>query len=406
MIPTSHIGRFWRPALLAASLVCQPPAAAQNNTPAAKPALPLAEMQSLARVYELLQKQCATLTPGSQIMLGALKGMVKELDPEGGEYFTDEELKAFRNTTAQPDQGSVGVELRQKMPDKVELAPLWNGPAVTAGVQLHDQLVAVDGQPVAHLSTHQITGLLRGPVGSTARLSLLRDCQATPVELSVTRAVVTQPRPALDRPAPGLAVLRLPSSNERTLEDTASLLQREWRDKPFDKGLVLDLRGNPGGLLETYIGLAAIFLPADALVARTEGQSAEANHDYRANPESYARRPTSLSPLRQLPPELKTLPLVVLTDGATASGAEIVAAALKDHQRATLVGRRTYGRGSIQTVFPLGGGHGAVKLTTAHWVSPNGTRIHGTGLEPDVTVNDPDPAPALDAALRTLAAKR
>lgn len=197
---------------------------------------------------------------------------------------------------------------------------------------------------------------------------------------------------------PGLLLLRPGRFGETTLRDCATALGGAWAEAPF-KGVVLDLRGSPGGLLDATIGLAAIFLNDDDLVLQTRGASADSSLGFRAQASDYLRRGEP-DPLARLPPALRALPMVALVDGKTASGAESVAAALKDHGRAHLIGQRTMGRGTVQTLRMVPGG-GVLKYTSALLAAPSGALIQGAGVQPHQQVDDPDEA--LRVAVRRLA---
>jgi carboxyl-terminal processing protease len=360
-------------------------------------ALPMAELQALAAAYGVVKESFVTPTTGATLIKAAIHGMLREIDPEGGAYYTAEERKALM---AESSRGTAGVGAQLWMRgDQFVLAPIVGGPAEAAGVRPGDLLRAVDQVPLQGMGQFQVVQLLGGAAGSKVRLSVLRDCSQVPFEIEIERKLNTLPPIHMSRPSPELAVLRIPSFRDRALEEIASSLSREWRAQPF-KGLVLDLRRNPGGLVEHAVGLAAIFLQTDAVVAKSVGKSPAANQVFRASAGQYSRSGRR-DPLAEIPKELRELPLVVLVDEGTSSGSEIVVAALKDHQRATIVGRRTFGRGSIQTLTTMPDG-GAIKYTSAYWESPLGARIHGVGVQPHELLEHADEQRELDAALASL----
>jgi carboxyl-terminal processing protease len=381
---------FWS-AMVAAS-----GAGAQN--PPARP-LPFEEMQTLAQVFELLRHDLADPVADPALLIGAVRGMVRHADPEGGEYLTDAELKA-QTEPLPPNIGWTGLQLAMRG-FQITLLTSPETPATLAGIQSGDILEAVDGKSVRGLRNDEVVPMLRGAVGTKVRLSVLRAGQVEPMDIEVERHR-RQPRPEarVSRPDAEMAVLRMLAIDDAALGQAVRLLDAEWRRRPF-KGLVLDLRGNSGGPLNSAIGLASAFLPRDAVVVSTVGRTSQSNAVFKAQPSDYRVR-GGADPLAPLAPELRQLPLVVLVDAGTASGAEIVTAALREHQRAIVVGRTTFGRGSIQTVVPLGAGRGAVKLTTAHWQTPQGKRFHKIGLTPDVLVPAVDSEQELAQALATL----
>ena len=198
-------------------------------------------------------------------------------------------------------------------------------------------------------------------------------------------------------------MLRIPRFHANTLVEAVGALRKAWDIEPF-RALVLDLRGCPGGLLETSVGVAALFLPEGEVVAHARGAGKEANQTYRASKAFYGRR-SGADPLSELPAAVRSLPLAVLVDQATASGGEIVAAAMQDHKRAVVVGRNTYGRASIQTITPLQ--LGAIKYTSSYWTSPSGRTLHGSGVKPDVLVENPwDASTVGGTAVRLLGTSR
>jgi len=209
--------------------------------------------------------------------------------------------------------------------------------------------------------------------------------------------MVRQKAVTLTTVAAGVAVLTVRSFGTNTLPSVASLLAEQWQRAPL-QGLVLDLRRNPGGLFEPAVGLASLFLPAHSVVTELKGRGQGTNHVYRAEPESYAQ---GSDPLADIPASIRNVPLVVLVDEGTASGAEIVAAALKHYQRATIIGRQTFGRSTIQGVFPLSG-NTAIKLTTAYWLTPSHSSIDKVGVAPDVFIQTQDPEIEQSKAIDTL----
>jgi carboxyl-terminal processing protease len=364
----------------------------------AQPPLPLVEMQRLAAAFSLLRDGFATPVSGEALMAAALRGMVRDTDPEGGEYYSEDDMKHFRQG---PDAsvGDVGAQVLVR-DGRVLLLPTQGGPSDAAGVRPRDTLLAIDGQAVTGLSDQYITRLLKAAPGSRARLTLLRGLSPTPLVVDVTRAVPVVARPTAQRAAGGTLVLKVPAFQDRTLNEVGDLVRREWQ-QPFTR-LVLDLRRNPGGLLDGVIGLAALFLPATAVVAKTVGRLPESNQTLLAQPSNFVRL-GGRDPWVGLPPELRAMPLVVLVDEGTASGAELVVMALQDQRQARVLGRPTFGRGSIQTVRMLPGG-GALKYTTAFWESPSGRRLTPQGVQPDQLLDTADAEQELAAAVAAAAA--
>lgn len=366
-------------------------AAAQQTV--AKPDLPRPQMQDLARVYELLLQDGATPMDGAALIVAAIRGMVKGADPDAGEYFGEEDFARFRA----PRVAATGVEVQLRNGQFV-LTPMHGGPAREAGVRSGDQLYAVDGTRTAGMDVQDVFQRLAGPAGSRVTLTVFRESTLTVMRIPVERRLFEVPRPRVSRPTPDLAMLQLAMFDASTLADAVGALRAAWLGDPF-KGLILDLRGCPGGLLDAAIGVAAMFLPPNTLIAEASGRPDGARTSFRATKADYLR--SGEDPLARLPQSLRELPLALLVDGGTAAGAEMVAAALRDHQRARIFGQRSFGRASLQKVRPLGKSSG-IRYTYAYWTSPSGQPIHRVGVVPDMLVADDEPAAALQAAIADL----
>ncbi|HSH90024.1 MAG TPA: S41 family peptidase [Ramlibacter sp.] len=361
--------------------------------------LPLDQLQTMAAVFGLINSDSVTKPDPVALVVAAIRGMVREADPEAGEFYDAKAFAEFKS--GRPGElSNSGLEIVRR-DGRFLLQPIAGGPAIAAGVQGDDVLYAVNGTRIANLGTQQVESLLAGPLGSNYSVTVFRESSLSVLTLTVERRPPAGGKPRIATVAPGIALLQVPQYRDDTLPETARALRVAWQQDPFRRGLILDLRGSQGGLLTGAVGMASMFLTENAAVVSTQGRLPESNFQYKAAPQFYLRT-AGPDPLAGLPPELRSIPLVVLTDGATAAGAEIVAAALKDNRRATLVGQKTWGRGSIQTVRPLNATEG-VKVTTAFWVSPNGTRIHGQGVTPDVLVAEPNSEFALQQAIATLA---
>lgn len=359
--------------------------------------MPRDELQALAGAYTLLRESLPEKPDDRALIVSAIRGMVQGADPESGEYYTPAENEKF-TAPPLPDAGAMGLEFRTRKGRSV-LVPLEDGPAAQAGIRFGDQLYAVDGTRTQDLEAHQVAQLLKGRQGTSATLTVFRESDLSVRAIPVQRRVFSLAGPKVSRPGPAVAMLRIPSFKESTLRDTAALLRDEWRRQPF-KALILDLRNCPGGLVDASIGVASMFLPADTLVATFSGRTPRSQQVFRATQADYARG-AGPDPLAELPSEIRTLPLAVLVDEATTAGAEIVAAALKDNKRATLYGRTSFGKGSIQTLTRLGDAS-AIKYTTAFWASPAGSRIHGAGVVPDMEVGGHNPDASVQAAVAGL----
>ncbi|AVS99129.1 peptidase S41 [Paracidovorax avenae] len=365
---------------------------------AAQPAgpIPKEELQILASAYRELQNSMVEKPDDRALLVAATKGMLRQADPDNGEYFTAAELEALPGRAA-PDAESIGVQFRYR-DHQYHLIPLQGSAAAEAGVASGDRLYAIDGTRVKGLESSRVRELLSGPAGSRVALTVFRESSLSVLNIPVERRAYVAPPVLLSRPAPGMALLRVPHFNASGLQEAADAVAEAWRAQPFD-AMILDLRGCPGGLVESTVGIASMFLPRDTVVMKTSGAGAQASATYLATPDAY-RGAGRQDPLENLPPQIRTMALAVLVDADTASGAEIVAAALQDHRRARVFGRPTAGRGSIQTIRPMQ--KGAIKFTTAYWISPGGRSIQGNGVAPDQIVADPSAQSTLQAAMASL----
>lgn len=305
-----------------------------------------------------------------------LYALVREVDPEG-EYLDANAMRELRMVGS--DIASLGLELAKVDRDLKVVEPLEGSPAARAGMLSGDLIVRIDNEPVADLTLHEAVTRLRGKPGSEVKLSVSREGKA-PTDMMLKREIVRFPNVTLHALAPGYVVIRVSRFVQSTTAVLAGLLKERYaQEQP--KGIILDLRNNQGGLLNTVVGASAIFLPANSLVASMIGRHPDSNYDLYASPRFYIlHREDSL---KDLPPDIKKLPLIVLVNENTAAGAEMVAGALQDHKRAQIIGSRTFGRASIQTILPLSKG-AALKLTTARWYTPLKRTVHRQGLSPDV----------------------
>lgn len=319
---------------------------------------------------------------------GCITGMTNKLDGQS-EYLENEEFRRLQTLTSS-QRGGVGVEVT-RFADVVKLmTPVEGAPADRAGALPGDVIVKIDDTDVAGLALRDVVKLLAGAPGTPVKVSIMRSSAAGlvgPMELPMTREVIRAQSVRSRLLGDGIGYVRVTQFQEHTLDLLAKALAAlRTENGGALKGLVLDLRSNPGGLLTTGIGVSALFLPDNALVVSTEGRSPESQQRFTANPGDY-RAPVA-DPRAWLPRDLREVPLVVLVNGGSAAASEIVAGALQDHKRATIAGEKSYGRGSIQTIIPIADGS-ALKLTTAYWKTPNGRAIHGAGITPDVVLAAP-----------------
>ena len=360
---------------------------AQSTQPQPQP-LPLDAMQTLASVFGVIRSDYVTAVDGDRLMAACTKGMFTALDSASA-YLDAEDLKAL---SGRPPAGTVGigVELVMRAGLPTVAAALEGSPAEKAGLRPRDYLLDIDGRSLEETTLSQALDLLQGKAGTPLVLTLRRPGESAPRKLTLVREP-TQLKPVFGRRwGEDLGYLQVRALRENTPADLRTAVQSLLQAGPL-KGLVLDLRHAPGGLLQASIEVAAMFLPAQAVITRTEGRQPEARQTFTADRAQV--RGSARQPRAPWPDALQTVPLVVLVDGGTASGAEIIAAALRDNGRARLLGSKTFGRGSIQTVRMVSPTT-AIKLTTALYRTPGGELLQDRGLQPD------EPLPELDQLQR------
>ncbi len=305
-----------------------------------------------------------------------LKMLVREIDPEG-EYIDAQAFGELLSGSEQP--ADVGLVLRRDG-DALRVVDLVAGsPAASAGLTVGDQIVGgvlPKGLPTMPDGTIRLRGLPR----TSIKLSVLQKGRTDPVEMTLQREIARPKTVRLRELEPDYVHIHVSQFLTGTTADLVAQLNERFR-RGIPKGLVLDLRNSSGGLLNGAVGIAAVFLPPGTLVATFSGQSQYSNFSVHASPQDYLRLESNY--MKALHPDVKKVALVVLVNERTAAGSEIVAAALQDHKRGVVVGTRTFGRATVQTIFPLRG-RTALKLTTARWVSPQQRSVQGTGLAPDV----------------------
>ena len=349
-------------------------ARADAARPAPRAGLPWQEASLFAEVYERIKRDYVDEVDDHALMEKAVRGMVAALDPHSA-YLDSEEFDEIRLSTMGSYPG-VGIEVVAEDGVVRVLRPIEGSPAQQAGLLPGDEIVRIDDADIGADLAGAIARM-RGASGSLVTLTVRRESTPGVIQFALRRAQVEVHSVAQQSLEPGYGYLRISSFSETTAQDVNRAILRLKRDNPGGlKGLVLDLRNNPGGVLEAGVAVADDFLDSGVIVT-ADGRTPEARFRMDATPGDL----------------IDGAPLVVLVNGGSASASEIVAGALKDHGRALLVGRRTYGKGSVQTVMPLAHG-GAVKLTTSRYFTPSGASIHGKGIVPDVVEDGPGLPPA------------
>ena len=345
-----------------------------------KSTIPVEELRTFSEVFARIKNDYVEPVSDKKLIEQAIGGMVSSLDPHSN-FLDDQAFKELRTTTT-GKFGGIGIEIGTEDGFIKVISPIDETPAARAGIRAGDLIVKVDGESTRGLTTTKAVEMMRGNPGTKVRLEVFRKEERSSHSYSLVREQIKIQGVKAKMVEPGVSFIRVRAFNETTVADVAKVLTEQNAQTPL-KGVVLDLRNNPGGLLDAAVGLSAMFLPKDALVVYTEGRMEGSKTRYFASKDYYARR--GGDPLANAPEILKTVPLVVLTNGGAASASEIVAGALQDHKRATVMGTTTFGKGSVQNIIPLSQTTG-VKLTTSRYFTPNGRSIQGTGIEPDVLI--------------------
>ena len=346
--------------------------------------LPLEEIQQLSAVFGLVKTDYVEPVDDKKLITDAISGMVSSLDPHS-QYFDKKSFKEFREGTSGRFVG-VGIEITQEDGLIKIVSPIEGSPAFRAGLKTNDLITKIDETAVKGLSLNDAVKRMRGEPSTKVTLTIFRKDENRTFPVTITREEIKTQSVKGKVIEPGYAWIRLSQFQERTVDDFVRKVEEVYKQEPNLKGLVLDLRNDPGGLLDAAVAISAAFLPPDVTVVSTNGQLAESKATFKASPDFYARRGSG-DPLKRLPAALKSVPLVVLVNEGSASASEIVAGALQDHKRATIMGSQTFGKGSVQTVRPLGPDT-ALKITTARYYTPNGHTIQAKGIVPDIMVDD------------------
>ena len=320
-------------------------------------------------VFEKVRADYVEKPDDKKMIEAAVSGMLTSLDPHSS-YM---DAKSFQDMQVQTRGafGGLGIEVMQEEGLVKVVAPIDDTPAARAGILSGDFIVAIDGEAVQGLTLNQAVDKMRGDVNTNVKLSLIRGAKKDKLDVTLTRAVIQIKSVRSRIEGPDVAYIRLTQFTEQTFEGLKDALAKAQKDIPADKfkGYVIDMRNNPGGLLDQSVAVVNAFIDHGEIVS-TRGRNADETQRYNA-------RPIDLSHGK---------PVVVLINGGSASASEIVAGALQDHKRATLIGTRSFGKGSVQTIIPLGQNNGALRLTTARYYTPSGRSIQAKGIEPDVTV--------------------
>lgn len=345
--------------------------------------LPIEELRTFAEVFNAIKQGYVEPVDDKKLITHAISGMLSNLDPHSS-YLDADSFKDLQVGT-QGEFGGLGIEVGMEDGLVKVVSPIEDTPAYRAGVKSGDLIYKLDDTVVKGLTLSEAVKRMRGKPKTQIRLGILRKGEAKPLELTLTREVIKVQSVKSKLVEEGYGYLRVTSFQENTAASVVKHLNDLYKPGPL-KGLVLDLRNDPGGLLNGAVGVSAAFLPPKTLVTSTDGRTADAKHQFFASPDDYLRGSKD-DYIKSLPAEARKVPMVVLVNAGSASASEIVAGALQDHKRALVLGTQTFGKGSVQTVLPLPG-NTAIKLTTARYYTPLGRSIQAKGIVPDIVVEE------------------
>ena len=326
------------------------------------------QLNLFGEVFERVRADYVEKPDDAKLIESAINGMLAGLDPHSS-YM---DPKSFRDMQVQTrgEFGGLGIEVTMEEGLIKVVAPIDDTPAAKAGIMANDIITRLDEEQVQGLTLNQAVEKMRGPVNTKIKLTIMRKGQDKPVEISITRDVI-RVRSVRSRAEDDVGYIRISQFNEQTTDGLKKAITDLAGQIPPEKlkGFVVDLRNNPGGLLDQAISVSDAFLERGEIVS-TRGRNAEETQRFNARPGDLA----------------KGKPIIVLINGGSASASEIVAGALQDHKRASILGTRSFGKGSVQTIIPLGAGNGALRLTTARYFTPSGRSIQAKGISPEIEV--------------------
>lgn len=347
--------------------------------------LPVEDLRAFTEVFARIKSDYVEPVEDKKLISEAINGMLSGLDPHSA-YLDAEAFKELQVGT-QGEFGGLGIEVGMEDGFVKVVSPIEDTPAFRAGIKAGDLIIKLDDTNVKGMSLNDAVKRMRGKPNTTINLTVVRKGEPKPRVFTLTRAVIQIQSVKSKLVEPGYGYFRVTQFQEHTGEALSKAIDNVFKQNngPM-KGVVLDLRNDPGGLLNTAVAVSAAFLPPGSLVVYTEGRGDDAKMKLMATPEHYLRNKND-DYLKKLPSDIKKVPMVVLVNGGSASASEIVAGALQDHKRAVVMGTQSFGKGSVQTILPLGNGT-AIKLTTARYFTPNGRSIQAKGITPDIVVEE------------------
>ena len=361
------IGLISAGAILGSTLIFGQMVLAEKPPASAKPDIPLNELRTFSEIFGRIKNNYVEPVEDKELLQNAIRGMLSGLDPHST-YLDLEDFKNLREGTS-GEFGGLGIEVTLEDGFVRVVSPIDDTPAAEAGVLAGDLIIRLDKKPVKGMALREAVDMMRGKPGTDLLITILREGEDKPLNITLTRAIIKVKSVKHKTLEPGYGYVRISTFQQRTSEGLNKAIEQLKKDNN-DKlsGLVLDLRNNPGGLLNAAVDVSDAFI-TKGLIVYTDGRIPDSKQEFNAKP-------------RDL---LEGAPLVVLVNGGSASASEIVAGALQDHHRAVILGTKTFGKGSVQTVMPLTD-KTAVKMTTARYFTPSGRSIQAEGIVPDITI--------------------
>ncbi|MGI9228719.1 MAG: S41 family peptidase [Gammaproteobacteria bacterium] len=331
-------------------------------------AIPLDEIRTFAEVFARVKKDYVESVNDTQLLESAIRGMLEGLDPHSA-YLDQDAYTELQEGTA-GEFGGLGIQVGMEDGFVKVISPIDDTPAKEAGVEAGDLIIRLDDTPVKGMSLNDAVSRMRGEPGTDITLTIIRDGEEKPLKLTITRDIIKVQSVKHRTLEPGLGYLRISNFQAHTAEDTRLGLEKliAENDDKLD-GLILDLRNNPGGILNAAVAVSDLFLD-EGLIVYTDGRIKDSKLKFHSTPADM----------------LDNAPIVLLVNAGSASASEIVAGALQDHRRAIIMGRKTFGKGSVQTILPISN-EAALKLTTALYFTPSGRSIQASGIEPDIVID-------------------
>lgn len=329
--------------------------------------LPLDELRTFTEVFAKVKNDYVETVDDRQLIENAIRGMLEGLDPHSA-YLDEDEYKELQEGTT-GEFGGLGIEVGMEDGFVKVISPIDDTPASRAGIQAGDLIIRLGGKSVKGMSLNEAVTLMRGKPGSELVLTVVREGEEKPLDISIIRDVITVKSVKGRMLEPGYGYVRVSNFQSHTAEDLRKqIVELQQENKKDLVGLILDLRNNPGGILNAAVGVSDLFLDS-GLIVYTEGRIKDSQLKFTAKPSDM----------------LSNAPIIVLVNGGSASASEIVAGALQDHDRAIIMGEKTFGKGSVQTILPMNDA-AALKLTTARYYTPSGRSIQASGIEPDIII--------------------